>query len=63
MHDGSLENALKLIQVAKDCGASAVKFQLHDAENETLKNAPNPKYFRSEKRYSYFKEQHLILNK
>jgi N,N'-diacetyllegionaminate synthase len=54
VHDGSFGNAFKLIQVAKDCGASAVKFQLHDAENETLKNAPNPKYFRSEKRYSYF---------
>ena len=54
VHDGSLGNALKLIEVAKNCGASAVKFQLHDADNETLKNAPNPKYFTTESRYNYF---------
>lgn len=62
VHDGSLGNAFKLIEVAKDCGASAVKFQLHDAENETLKDAPNPKYFKSEKRYSYFKRTAFNLD-
>ena len=55
VHDGSLGNACKLIELAKDCGANAVKFQLHDAENETALNAPNPKYFNDESRYQYFK--------
>ena len=61
VHDGSLGNAFKLIEVAKDCGASAVKFQLHDAENETLKDAPNPKYLKVKKDILILKGQHLIL--
>ena len=55
VHDGSLGNACKLIEVAAECGASAVKFQLHDPENETLIDAPNPAYFKAENRYEYFK--------
>jgi len=54
VHDGSFGNACKLIEMAKECGANAVKFQLHDAENETIYNAPNPEYFKSENRYNYF---------
>ena len=50
VHDGSFGNACKLIEMAKECGANAVKFQLHDAENETIYNAPNPEYFKSENR-------------
>ena len=69
VHDGSFGNACKLVELSKECGASAVKFQLHDAENETIKNAPNPSYFNTEKRYDYFKrtsfnpEQLLNLKK
>lgn len=55
VHDGSFGNACKLIELAKEAGATAVKFQLHDADNETIINAPNPKYFKDEKRYEYFK--------
>ncbi len=55
VHDGSIGNCLNLIKCAKDNGAEMVKLQHHISEEETLKNAPNPKYFNSEKRYNYFK--------
>lgn len=55
VHDGSLGNAKNLCKVAKNCGADAIKFQIHIAEDETLKNAPNPIHFKEEKRYDYFK--------
>ena len=54
VHDGSFGNALKLIELAKEVGASAVKFQMHIAEEESLRNAPKPYYFDGEDRYSYF---------
>jgi N,N'-diacetyllegionaminate synthase len=54
VHDGSLGNALKLIELAAKCGANAVKFQTHIAAAETIQNAPNPSYFQSEPRYKYF---------
>ena len=34
---------------------------MHIAECETLKNAPNPKYFNNEDRYSYFKRTSFTL--
>ena len=55
VHDGSFGNAIKLIELAKDVGASAVKFQLHIAEEETTRNAPSPSFFDGEDRFSYFK--------
>jgi len=55
VHDGSLGNAKNLCTVAKKCGADAIKFQIHIAEEETFKNAPNPIHFKEEKRYDYFK--------
>ena len=54
VHDGSFGNAVNLIKEAKKCGADAVKFQTHLAEFESIKNAPSPKHFTSEKRYEYF---------
>jgi len=54
VHDGSLGNALKLIETAAGCGVDAVKFQTHIAEAETLPDAPMPPYFRGEPRYAYF---------
>lgn len=54
VHDGSLGNAKQLIQVARDSGADAVKFQTHIAEAETLRDAPSPSYFAKESRYEYF---------
>lgn len=54
VHDGSFGNAKKMIKVAADCGASAVKFQAHIARFETTRDAPAPNHFKDEARYSYF---------
>src|SRR2546422_9534522 len=53
-HDGSLGNALRMVEVAAACGADAVKFQLHDAPAETTRDAPSPPYFKHESRWEYF---------
>jgi N,N'-diacetyllegionaminate synthase len=55
VHDGSLGNALKLIEIAKLCGADAAKFQMHIPEFETTRDAPNPDFFQDEPRFDYFK--------
>lgn len=54
VHDGSFGNASGLISMAAECGVSAVKFQTHIAEAETLCNAPMPPYFKGEPRFEYF---------
>jgi N,N'-diacetyllegionaminate synthase len=53
-HDGSLGNAIRMAEVAAECGADAVKFQLHDAAAETTRDAPSPPYFQHESRWDYF---------
>ncbi|WP_240536416.1 N-acetylneuraminate synthase family protein [Bradyrhizobium genomosp. III] len=55
VHDGSFGNACRLLEVAADCGADAVKFQTHIAEAETLLEAPSPSYFSAEPRAEYFR--------
>lgn len=54
VHDGSFGNAIKLVECAAAAGATTAKFQLHIPEAETLRDAPNPKYFTSENRFDYF---------
>lgn len=54
VHDGSFGNACKIIALASDAGANAVKFQTHIAAAETTRNAPEPPYFKGEPRYEYF---------
>ena len=54
VHDGSFGNAGKLIEAAAASGAHAVKFQTHIAAAETLRDAPNPPYFKGEPRFAYF---------
>jgi N,N'-diacetyllegionaminate synthase len=54
-HDGSLGNAIRMAEVAAECGADAIKFQLHDAEAETTRDAPPPPYFTHESRWEYFR--------
>ena len=53
-HDGSLGNAIRMAEVAAECGVDAVKFQLHDAAAETTRDAPSPPYFQHETRWEYF---------
>ena len=43
-HNGSIDLAYKLIDVAVDSGADAVKFQTFKAENIASKNAPKAEY-------------------
>ena len=43
-HNGSIKKALKLIDVAKRCGADAIKFQTFKAENLATDNAPKAEY-------------------
>ena len=54
-HDGSLGNAIRFAEVAAECGADAVKFQLHDPDAETTRDAPSPPYFQHETRWEYFR--------
>jgi N,N'-diacetyllegionaminate synthase len=54
-HDGSLGNAIRMAEVAAECGADAIKFQLHDADAETVRDAPPPPYFTHESRWEYFR--------
>ena len=62
VHNGSYKKAIKLIELAKSVGADIVKFQMHIAEEETLKNAPNPSYFKKESRFNYFKRIEFSVN-
>jgi len=43
-HNGSVELAKKLIDVASDAGANVIKFQTFKAENLVSKNAPKAEY-------------------
>ena len=61
-HDGSLGNAMRLIEEAKNAGVNAVKFQLHISEEESLKNAPKPPYFKREERFEYFRRTGFTNN-
>lgn len=53
-HDGSLGQAKAMIQAAAACGVDAVKLQMHISKEETIRNAPQPPYFKAEPRYEFF---------
>jgi len=54
-HNGNLDTAIKLIDVAADAGADAVKFQTFRAEEHYVKNTPQFTYLRDlEPRLSTF---------
>jgi N-acetylneuraminate synthase len=61
VHDGSFGNANKLIELAAECGADAVKFQTHIAAAETTRDAPMPPYFKGEPRFDYFERTGFSL--
>jgi N,N'-diacetyllegionaminate synthase len=54
-HDGSLGNAIRMVEVAAEAGVDAVKFQLHDSAAESTRDAPSPPYFQHETRWEYFR--------
>lgn len=62
VHDGSFGNALRLIDLATECGADIVKFQTHIAIAETLLDAPKPEYFSTEGRFEYFERTAFSLD-
>ena len=61
VHDGSLGNALRLVDAGAEAGVDAVKFQTHIAEAETLPGAPAPAFFESESRFDYFRRTGFTL--
>jgi len=60
-HEGSVGLAKRFIRVAADCGVSAVKFQTHLFEAESLPEARNPPYFKEESRKDYFQRTSFNL--
>ena len=48
VHDGSIGNAMKLLELAAKKGADIVKFQLHLSKEEMVDSAKSPPYFSSE---------------
>ena len=53
-HDGSIGNAIKLVEIAAKAGFNSVKFQHHIFKDESLNDALNPPYFKQESREEYF---------
>ena len=55
-HNGSIQKAFKLIDIAKKSGADYVKFQTFTAETLVSKNAPKANYQKKNvKKISHFK--------
>jgi N-acetylneuraminate synthase len=52
-HDGSLGNALRMIDVFAELGADAIKFQCHFGQRVAA-DAPRPRFFQTEDRAEYF---------
>jgi sialic acid synthase SpsE len=54
-HNGSLEQAKRLIDVAAEAGADAVKFQIYQAENLYSKYTPEFSYLKGQNIYELIK--------
>ena len=59
-HGGDFKKALKLIDIAKDCGANFVKFQIYKTEELVTLNAKKSAYQRKNDRS---KNQYSMLKK
>lgn len=60
-HDGSVQQAERLIDAATEAGAGAVKFQTHIAEAEMHPSTPTPPHF-DEPRWDFTKRMELSLD-
>lgn len=66
-HNGSIKRAIKMIKIAKDCGADYVKFQTAVVDQVMIKKAPKAIYQikntkkRNENQYEMSKRIHLKL--
>lgn len=62
-HDGSLGAAMAFVEVAKECGADAIKFQTHIAAEESTLHEPWRKKFshQDESRYDYWKRMEFTF--
>ena len=60
-HDGSVQQAERLIDAAAEAGAGAVKFQTHIAEAEMHPSTPTPPHF-DEPRWDFTKRMELSLD-
>jgi sialic acid synthase SpsE len=65
-HDGSFNKAIKMIKEAKKSNACAIKFQMHDLDDEMLKKTPKSYNFKETlyetlKRTNFTTEQHIKL--
>ncbi len=67
-HDGSFNKAIKMIKEAKKSNACAIKFQMHDLDDEMLKKTPKSNNFKETlyetlKKTNFTTEQHIKLKK
>ncbi len=61
-HDGSLGESYRLIEEAKNSGVDAIKFQIHISNEERIKSAPTPPYFKLETRHEYYERTFFTLD-
>jgi sialic acid synthase SpsE len=62
VHDGSFGNACKLIELAADSGAHAVKFQTHFGDAESLSNAKRHLILETKIEFHILTEHNLVLS-
>lgn len=62
-HDGSLGTAMAFIDLAKECGADAIKFQTHIASEESTMQEPWRKRFsyQDESRFEYWRRMEFTF--
>ncbi len=60
-HNGDITQAKRLVDIAAECGADLVKFQIFDANNLATKKAPKADY--QIHATNSFESQHSMLNK
>ena len=67
-HNGNFEKAIKMIIEAKKANACAIKFQMHNLDDEMLKKTPRSNNFKDSlyetlKKTNFTTEQHIKLKK